>query len=254
VPFLVEDEGAGPLDSVVEHNTHVLLHYAFSDDHGCRINVFDGPTEVAQLTFIEESKLSPDPRARAIHAADQASARAALHVQGIIDQNTLAQLEEVARTVVCTNIGPQVATALGLLHVAWLSGTTLSHAKEEDLQARFPGAYFVNRDLRGKAPAPRSFEELMALPVPNIGLSETQDEMVQRHYRYWTEFGDFDDERSQGFWMYERYESLLPKSYRYLPDQLMNLRDGGPDTLARIRAIIGLTGPEIDWEPYLLGY
>ena len=97
----------------------------------------------------------------------------------------------------------------------------------------------------------------MALPVPRVALSAAQEVMVRRHYRYWTEFGDFDNETSEGYWMYEHYRSVLPTRYRYLADQLMNLygkSNRTQDTLDTLRAIIGLAGPEIEWDSYLRGF
>jgi hypothetical protein len=255
IPFVVEglDEVGGPMDAIVDHNEGILIHYSFSDEDGCWTRVFEGATELADLPFVTALAGQADLRAN-LHEQPRARGLAVLLDRGIIDPDIAARLEAAAQQTDPREVGPQVATALGLEHVAWLSCADLTYQSERALREVHPGAQFVNVAQRGKAPAGRTFEQLMALPVPQVSLDAGQQHMAQRHYRYWTEFGDFDNESSEGYWMYELYKSALPTRYRYLPDRLMNLRDGGPDTLARIQAIIGLAGPGVDWELYLRGY
>ena len=94
----------------------------------------------------------------------------------------------------------------------------------------------------------------MALPVPEFDLNVAQERMLERHFKYWTEFGDWDDVAQQGYWMYEHYESLLPSRYRYLPIQLMNYNYRDMERLRQVlRAILGLCGVR-DWEPLLRGF
>lgn len=258
-PFPVEglDEVASPMDALVEHNEQVLIHYVFAEDHGCWIRVFEGTTAIATLSFVEAGQLQPDRRPLSINADNLVPALAALRSLSIIDEVAAVRLEDLARDVVVPEVGPKVAAALGLEQVDWLSCADLTYQGRRALRERFPDAQFVNVEQRGKARARLSFEEQMALPIPEAALDEAQEQMVRRHYRYWIEFGDWDDEAQQGFWMYEHYEAVLPTRYRYLPFQLMNyigsLRD--PDKARRVlRAIIGLIGPEVDWEPYLRGF
>lgn len=53
IPFLVEgsEEVGGPIDRLVQHNTQLLIHCAFAEDHGCWIKVFDRDTELACLCY-----------------------------------------------------------------------------------------------------------------------------------------------------------------------------------------------------------
>ena len=52
------------------------------------------------------------------------------------------------------DIGPRVARALGLEHVAWLSCADLTYQSKRALQQRFPDAIFVN--VRNFSNRPRS--------------------------------------------------------------------------------------------------
>lgn len=258
IPFLVEgpEEAGGPIDRLVQHNTQLLIHYAFAEDHGCWIKVFDQDTELACLCYeAGDSRLSQKLAA----TTDTLLSRA------VIDNLTASRLQDLGSNLgfaEIAEIGPQVAEVLGLQHVSWLSCAALTYRSQKDLQKRFPNAEFVNVAKRGKieTPAPPAPNEwcsepgqpsFMYLPVPSVPLTAEQEAMVNRHFRYWTEFGDYDDEAQQGFWMYERYRETLPLRYQYLADRVMNLHGQPTKLLETLRAIIGLAGSEAEWEEVL---
>ncbi|MDF5707285.1 MAG: hypothetical protein PUP90_06285 [Nostoc sp. S4] len=94
----------------------------------------------------------------------------------------------------------------------------------------------------------------MYLPVPNVSLTIEKEAMVNRHFQYWTEFSDYDNDIQQGFWMYEHYRKHLPLKYRYLSNRLMNLYRQPTKLLQTLRAIIKLIGTDVNWEEYLRGF
>jgi hypothetical protein len=175
--------------------------------------------------------------------------------RAVIDDPTASSLQNLAIDLVIAEIGPKVAGVLGLQHVSWLSCAALTYRSQKELKQRFPGAEFVNVAKRGKieTPAPPTPNEwcsepgqpsFMYLPVPSVQLAAEQEAMVNRHFRYWTEFGDYDDEAQQGFWMYERYREALPSRYRYLADRVINLHRQPTKLLETLRAITGLGGSD----------
>lgn len=258
IPFLVEgpEEAGGPIDKLIEHNTQLLIHYAFAEEHGCWIKVFDRDTELACLCYEEgDSRLSQKLAA----ATDTLLSRA------VIDDPTASRLQDLAIDLVIAEIGPKVAGVLGLQYVSWVSCADLTYQSQKELQKRFPNAEFVNVAKRGKieTPAPPAPNEwcsepgqpsFMYLPVPSVPLTAEQEAMVNRHFRYWTEIGDYDNETQQGFWMYERYREALPSRYRYLANRVMNLHEQPTKLLETFRAIIGLAGSNVKWEEVLRGF
>ena len=250
IPFLIEGLGdvGGPADAVIECNESFLLHYAYAEDSGCCIRIFDNTIEVATLNF-------PSDQMEVPHPAQQAHLPSleALRDRGIINSSTHAALQRLTLSPLEDELGSKVASAFGLERVQWLSCADLTYQTDKALRARFAGSHFVNKAQKGKAVG-RTFEELMALQLPVVLLDQGQEAMALRHYRYWTEFGDYEEDLQEGFWMYNFYKSLLPTRYRYLPDQLMNLTEGGSRTLATIRAIMGLAGSNVDWAPLLRDY
>jgi hypothetical protein len=258
IPFVVEgpESAGGPIDRLVQHNTQLLIHYAFAEDHGCWVKVFDREIELAFLCYeAGDSRLSKKLAA----AIDTLLSRA------VIDKPTASSLQDRATDLVVNEIGSFVAGDLGLQHVSWLSCADLTYQSQKKLLKRFPGAEFVNVSKRGRIetstlclpnewcsePEQPSF---MYLTVPSVRLTVEQEAMVNRHFRYWTEFGDYDDEAQQGFWMYKRYRDALPSRYRYLADRLMNLHRQPAKLLETLRAIIGLAGPDAESEEYLRGF
>lgn len=258
IPFVVEEPESmgGPIDRLVQHNTQLLIHYAFAEDHGCWVKVFDRNTELAFLCYeAEDNRLSKKNAA----AIDTLLSRA------VIDEPTASRLEDIATNLVVNEIGSLVAGVLNLQHISWLSCADLIYQSQKELLKRFPGAEFVNVSKRGKIetstlclpnewcsePEQPSFRYLT---VPSVRLTVEQEAMVNRHFRYWTEFGDYDDEAQQGFWMYERYRDALPSRYQYLANRLMNLHKQPTKLLETLRAIIGLAGPDTEWEEYLRGF
>jgi hypothetical protein len=255
IAFIVEglDEAGGPSGAVVEHNENILIHYAFTDDAGCWLRVFDGAGEVGDLAF-EAAFAGRDGPLAALREETRARGLAALLDRGIIDPETAARLRAAARQTDSHAIGPQVAAALGLEHVAWLSCADLTYQSEQALREAHPGARFINVRQRGKASAGRSFEQLMALPIPEVSLDANQERLAQRHLSYWLEGADADNAVMPGYPMYELYGTVLPTRYRYLRDQLMNYFNT-PDSMRKVlRAIVGLVGSGADWEPFLRGY
>ncbi len=255
IAFIVEglDEAGGPIDAVVEHNENILVHYSFTDDAGCWLRVFDGADEVADLAFEADLAGRDEPLA-ALREETRARSLAALLDRGVIDRETAARLRAAAQQPDPRAVGPQVAAALRLEHVAWLSCADLTYQSEQALREAHRGARFINVRQRGKASAGRSFAQLMALPVPEVPLDADLERLAQRHLSYWLEGGDADNAVMPGYPMYELYGTVLPTRYRYLRDQLMNYPDA-LDSLRRVlRAIVGLVGPDADWEPFLRGY
>ena len=258
IPFLVEgeDDAGGPLDAVVENNRGILIHYCFAEDHGCWVTFFDGPARLAWLSYMPR-----DPRL----IENLAEATDILRGRGAIDDAVATRLRELARDM-AMEVGPDVAMALGLGDVSWLSSKDLTYQSMEDLQERFPGAQFVNVERRGQIEAPPRPEPnewcpqpdqpaYMYLPVPDVSRTPAQDELVRRHYRFWTAFDEWDDERQ--LFMLDRYGQVLPDGYDHLPNRVMGLSMHGSakerEILETLRAIIGLAGPGVDWEPYLRG-
>lgn len=244
VPFLVEGlaEVGEPQAVVVTHNTGILVHYAFTEGEGCYLRVFEGAVPLAVLYVA-----AAEPT---VHLKTNI---AALRDHDLVDDNGAAHLDDVARQPVSEDIGAQVAAALGLSPVSHLSCADLTYGWTT-LPRRYPGLRFVNKAKRVGGPP---LALLMSLPVPDVPLEPAQEAMVRRHYRYWVEFGDFDNETSRGYWMYERYRSLLPTRYLYLCDRLMNIyadKAHVQETLATLRAIIAFAGPDIDWEKSLRGF
>lgn len=244
VPFLVEGlaEAGEPQAVVVTQNTGMLVHYAFTEGEGCYLRVFEGsvPLVVLHVTAAEPT-------------AHLRTTIATLRDHDIVDDNGAALLDDVARQPVSEDAGAQVAAVLGLSHIVRLSCADLTYGWTT-LPRRFPGLRFVNKAQRVGGP---SLAVLMSLPVPDVTLESAQESMVRRHYRYWAEFGDFDNETSRGYWMYERYRALLPTRYLYLCDRLMNIysdRTRVQETLATLRAIISFAGPDMDWEKELRGF
>jgi hypothetical protein len=253
IPFLVEDNSGGPIDEIIDRNTHQLIHYSFYEDWGCRIKVFQASREIATLTYEKKITIPPNKLEIAINT---------LLSQELIDQEVATQLETLAANFETYEVGPQVAEIFGLQKVDWLSCQDLTHQSQEELEERFPGAEFINLAEQGKIHQslppcqPNQWcsevgqPAFMYLPVPEIKLTAEHEFMRQRHLRYWTEFRDFDDNTGEGYWMLERYQEVLPRQYQYLPNRLMNLYD--PASMAKtIEAIIGLAGSGVDWEPYL---
>jgi hypothetical protein len=256
VPFFVEgiDEAGGPMDSVLAHNPGVLLHYSFSDDHGCWIRVYECSEALATLSFVEPGNLRPDNHPIALNGDNMAQALATLQMHGVLDTGLGSRLNEIARTVSLSAVGPLVAQVLDLEHVRWAGCADLTHKSQRELRERWPEARFVNVKQRGKAKGTMSLDELMALPIPVVSLDPAPERMVERHFAYWTEFGDFDETTQLGYWMYEHYNSLLPSRYRYLTIQLMNCLYRDKDRVRRVlRAILGLCGSQ-DWERLLRGF
>lgn len=244
VAFLVEGlaEAGEPQDVVVAQNTGTLVHYAFAEEGGCHLRVFAGSVPLAALH---------------VTGAEPASALRAsittLREHGVVDDMGAAHLDDVAHLPMGEDVGAQVAAALGLSHTARLSCADLTYGWTT-LPRRYPGLRFVNKTKRIGGP---SLALLLGLPVPHVTLEPSQEVMVRRHYRYWAGFGDFDNETSRGFWMYERYRTLLPTRYHYLCDRLMNIysdRTRVQDSLATLRAIIAFAGPDVDWERTLRGF
>jgi len=255
IAFVVEglDEVGGPIDAITDHNEKILVHYSFADEAGCRLHVFDGADEVADLAF-EADLAGRDTPLGALREETRARGLAALLDRGVIDERIAARLRAAAQQMDSSVVGPQVATALGLEHVEWLSCANLTYRSEQDLREAHLGARFVNVGQRGKAPAGQSFAQLMALPVPEAPLDADLERLAQRHLSYWLEGGDADNDVMPGYPLYELYGAVLPTRCRYLRDQMMNYLDA-PDSLHRVlRAIVGLVGPDAGWEPFLRGY
>jgi hypothetical protein len=256
VPFFVEsvDRAGGPMDEVLEHNPGTLLHYAFGEDHGCLIQVFERAEALATLSFVDAGERRPDRRATSRNAENTEEALAVLRDRGVLTAAQAMRLMEIARTAAVHESGPQVAAALDLEQVSWTSCADLSYQSQRELRQRYPGARFVNTKQRGKAKSAPSLDELMALPIPVVDLDASQERLVERHYKYWTEFGDYDEEAQQGFWMLEHYNSLLPRRYRYLTTQLMNYNYRDPDALRRVLCAIVALCEAQDWEQLLRGF
>ncbi|MEH2170651.1 MAG: hypothetical protein V7K41_29175 [Nostoc sp.] len=258
IPFILEglEEVGGSIDQLVQHNTKLLIHYAFAEDHGCWINFFDKDRELACLSYqAGDNQLFKKLAA----PLDNLLSRA------IINESTASSLQELATDLVVEEIGPKIAGVLGLQHVSWLSCADLTYQSKKDLQKRFPGAEFINFSKRGQIqtsaqcipnewcsePDQPSF---MYLPVPSLQLTVEEEAMVNRHFQYWTKFGDYNNETQEGFWMYEHYRKYLPSRYRYLSNRLMNLYGQPTKLLETLGAIIKLIGTNVNWEEDLRGF
>ncbi|MEH2056491.1 MAG: hypothetical protein V7K97_10115 [Nostoc sp.] len=259
IPFIVEglEEAGGPIDQLIQHNTQLLIHYAFAAEHGCWVKFFDKDIELACLSYQPEDNQLFKKLAAPL---DNLLSRA------IINESTASSLQNLATDLVVEEIGSKIAGVLGLQHVSWLSCTDLTYQSKKDLQKRFPDSEFVNVSKRGQIEIPAQCipnewcsepdqPSFMYLPVPSVLLTVEQEAMVNRHFQYWTQFGDYDNETQQGFWMYELYRMYLPSRYRYLCNRLMNLLYTQPTKLLEtLRAIIQLVGTDVNWEEYLRGF
>lgn len=91
----------------------------------------------------------------------------------------------------------------------------------------------------------------MDLPLPDAsGLDDARRAEVERHVAYWQTTRDWNDDAQEGFWMYTRYQELLPARWRFLADRLMNLHDA-PAQRETIAAILAVVPADTDWEPTL---
>jgi hypothetical protein len=244
IAFLVEGlaEAGDPQGAVVAQNSGTLVHYAFAEETGCRVRVFGGSALLVSLHVTTDTSPSHILESSAI-----------LRGRGVIDDHGAALLVDVAPQPNVRDAGPRVAAALGLSHTPQLSCADLTYGWTT-LPRRYPGLRFVNKAKRVGGP-PDAL--IMALPVPEATLDPEQETLVRRHYRYWAEFGDFDNETSSGYWMYERYRAVLPSRFQYLCARLWKIhtdRTRVLDTSATIRAIIALAGPQVDWEQTLRGF
>ncbi|MEH2064667.1 MAG: hypothetical protein V7K50_20815 [Nostoc sp.] len=258
IPFIVEGlkEAGSPIVQLVQNNTQLLIHYAFSEDYGCWVKFFDRDKELACLCYqAGDNQLFKKLAA----PLDNLLSRA------IINQSTASSLQDLATDLVVEEIGSKIAGVLGLQHVSWLSCADLTYQSKKELQKRFSGAEFVNVSKRGQIEIPAQCipnewcsepdqPSFMYLPVPSVLLTVEQEAMVNRHFQYWTKFGDYDNETQQGFWMYEHYRESLPSRYRYLSNRLMNLYRQPTKLLETLRAIIKLVGTDVNWEEYLRGF
>ncbi|MEH2325429.1 MAG: hypothetical protein V7K32_18105 [Nostoc sp.] len=259
IPFIVEGlkEAGGPIDQLVQHNTQLLIHYAYAGDYGCWVKFFDKDIELACLCYQAGDNLLFKKLAVPLNN---------LVSRAIINESTASSLQDLATDLVVKEIGSKIAGVLGLQHVSWLSCTDLTYQSKKELQKKFSGAEFVNVSKQGQIEAPAQCipnewcsepdqPSFMYLPVPSVLLTVEQEAMVNRHFQYWTKFGDYDNETQQGFWMYELYRMYLPSRYRYLCNRLMNLLYTQPTKLLEtLRAIIKLIDTDLNWEEYLRGF
>ena len=93
----------------------------------------------------------------------------------------------------------------------------------------------------------------MYLPVPSYDVDEKQ---VNRHYEYWIETNDFDNDNQIGFWLYNAYKKALPKDYKYLADRIMNIlwaygnKSYAEKLKQTIIGILSVSDRDFDFEPY----
>jgi hypothetical protein len=264
VPFLVEgvQEAGGPAEDVIAANEAVLIHYAFAEDHGCWVTVFDGSAECVQLALTRGDDAAGLVDAwRALRTVDGMNDLVAELPFAIEGEAGLATMADVRR------FKDAVVEAMALRHVDWLSCADLTYQSQKALKHRFSACRFFQVKRRGKPPTPEQPEpnewcpvpdlpEFMYWPVPAVTLDTAREALVDRHLHYWETTTDWDDEAQEGFWMYTAYTKSLPVKYRYLADRLMNMTLAFPEGRraafrATLRAIIGVTDPGIDWEPIL---
>lgn len=269
VPFLVDgaSEAGGVAEDVVTHNTGVLVHYSYAEDHGLEIGVFEKSSCIATISIqCQRSPKDDTPRPKAIAAA--------LVRSGIVGRKRVPRIERIlararndSGATPLEKIRDELVGILGLSNVEWLSCADLTRSSETELLDRFPDATFVLKSRRGKADKERSqspkpnrwcprpgMPAFMYLAVPKGRVDEA---MLARHLEHWEKTGDWDGASQSGFWLYTAYTRALPARMRFLANRIMNLwlafGDAGywREMERTLRGILAIAPRDFDWEPYL---
>lgn len=125
--------------TLIEHNTGLLVHYQFSDDYGCQVDVYNGMERLAQLVYADEQAGGDIP---AEEPQDRGEALDALLRAGLIGSATVPVLQTLDQQRPRQEWGSAVAGILGLGPVKWLSWDGVTHNMEHTLE-RFPAARIV---------------------------------------------------------------------------------------------------------------
>jgi hypothetical protein len=133
-------EAGEPCGTVVAQNIGTLIHYAFTEDDGCRIHVFGGSALLASLHFMGGGASFGIQESISI-----------LRQHAIVDKRGAALLVDVALHPEIRAIGALMAAALGLDYTSRLSCANLTYGWTT-LPRRYPGLHFVNRAKRVGGP------------------------------------------------------------------------------------------------------
>lgn len=262
-PVLLEgpEEAGGVVDAFADAATGRWMHYAFAEDHGLWLRVFEGREERLELAL----------QRRGPSEVDVDAAAGALESLGILAGGEVAAFREaVAPALEATALDLEatrgaVGAALGVTLLDRRSCADLTYQTLKALAARDPEATLVLKSRRwkcGEATPPPEPNE--ACPVPGLPAfmyrpvpdGDADPETVARHVRHFVETGDFDNDAQEGFWMYTAYRRALPTRYRYLAERAHNLAPMVfPDWESRlsdtVRAILAVADSAFDFEPYL---
>ncbi len=261
LPVLVEgpDEAGAPLAGFIEHASFIWLHFAFAEDHGLWLRVFDGAVQRARIGIRRRgpSEIDVDAALQALAALGVVGPGREELVRQVLDHATAAGEVDLDRS------RSQLSAALEVeLFEGW-SCADLTHSSPEVLATRAPSASPVLKSKRGKygqeqpQPEPNQYcpvpglPRFMYHPLPD---GDADPDLVDQHVRHWIETGDFDDEAQEGFWLYTAYSRALPSRYRFLADRMMNLRffpDYRQAIQQTVRSILAVADQGFDWQPYL---
>lgn len=257
-PFFVDGqlEAGAPVDAVRAHNTGILLHYAYAEDHGIRLTLLEGGRQLFILDI--NPPLVPElDGTETTHQCDRL---------GIVRSEKLPALQRLLSKpqVSVSAARDTVEEAFTCKLTPWFGCADLTCQSLKELQKRHPRGMFILKARRGKAdkemiPEPNEwcpepgYPLFMYLPVPNGVVNER---MLERHVGYWTTTGDWDNDAQVGFWMHTAYGRALPPSMRFLANRIMNLRMLFPNEYEQrlrqtIRGVLAVADRSFDWEPYL---
>jgi hypothetical protein len=258
-PFLVDGlrDAGGVAPEMAEQNRHVMLHYAYAEDHGLTLAIYQGPERVMS---IEVQRRGPSD-------LDTDAIIGAVRSLGFGDASALRAVLEDARRDTVLNMDEaraRIGSALGIAFPVSISCADLSRSSLNELQRRFPGGRAVLRSRRGKAdhreqPSPNEWcpvgglPDFMYLPLPSGAVEASE---LERHVHHWLSTGDFDVERQAGFWLHTAYRRALPSRFAFLADRIMNLSVAFPDHYEAalrqtLRAVLAVAEDGFDWNPYL---
>lgn len=251
VTFLVNSPAADEIDhNIVGHNKGILLHYAYGEDFGCTVTMFEGPEvkgqykvlwdESAQLEEqflqqvqgelkkqIEESLTEAEAEKlnKGILPMQQSAMRP-LDLKGLVRDGLLS--EAAADTLEGLRLEQQapspheryqIAQLFGLSHVSWRSSASLSLEGElETIQSSGPDVTVINPEQQGAhTPTPNVFCDLpdqpvyLYAPIPTTPISQ----IAQEHIAHWEEHGD------PHMHLYQEYLDALPFRWKFLADRVL---------------------------------
>ncbi len=263
IPFLVDHghNGVTLNDIVIEKYGKHLLRYHFGEDQALWLN-FYLLTKLECEIIVQKTGPSDNDDKRIARYMNESGLLAPEMLEDLV-----ALLEKLKQPgLVDLNLmRREICRIFDIRLLEWCGCVDLAFSSVTQMKSRFPEGIFILTSKRGKiepqknpepnewCPAP-NMPLLMYLPVPE---GKVDEELLNKHFSYWIEKGDFDNERQFGFWMLNAYDKALPNKYRYLSNRIMNINAGTfkdnwkKEFRRTIAGILSVSPGDFDWEPYL---